>query len=54
MEPEVLRDYVVANGGKAVACDDVSTALKQAKGDSPLCVCGSLYLVGAVKRILHF
>lgn len=53
MQPEILRDYVEHKGGEATAYADVGQALIDARKSSLLCICGSLYLVGAVKRIFH-
>ena len=53
LDPEVLRDYVQSRGGEAVAYPDLDQALEDAARSNPVCVCGSLYLVGEVKRLLH-
>lgn len=52
MNPEKLVTYVQNKGYSAVAYDEVSQALADAKLTAPLCICGSLYLVGAIKRFL--
>lgn len=52
MRPEILRDYARSRGAEAVAVPDAAQALEEAKRTHPVCVCGSLYLVGEVKRFL--
>lgn len=53
MEPNTLVDYVISKGGQAVAYPELAQAMAEVDGVSPLCICGSLYLVGAVKRFLR-
>jgi dihydrofolate synthase/folylpolyglutamate synthase len=53
MQPEVLQKYVLSRGVEAVTCADPAQALDEAGRSFPVCVCGSLYLVGEVKRFLH-
>ncbi|NMB02284.1 MAG: bifunctional folylpolyglutamate synthase/dihydrofolate synthase [Firmicutes bacterium] len=53
MDPSILVDYVESQGYQAQACPNLTQALTLAQGDFPLCICGSLYLVGSVKRILR-
>lgn len=50
MEPELLVDYVRKKGGLATNYANIADALAEAAKTPPLCICGSLYLVGAVKR----
>lgn len=53
MEPEVMAGYVRARGGQASVCPDVASAFAEAEKSSPICLCGSLYLVGSAKRFLQ-
>lgn len=50
MDPEVLANYAREKGVNALSISRVSEALKEAEKTSPICICGSLYLVGTVKR----
>lgn len=53
MEPEIMADYVRARGGQASVCPDVASAFAEAEKSFPICLCGSLYLVGSAKRYLQ-
>jgi dihydrofolate synthase/folylpolyglutamate synthase len=53
MEPSRMADYVRGHGVEAVAFEDLAEAVQEAKGTPPLCICGSLYLIGSVKRFLR-
>ncbi|NLJ79960.1 MAG: bifunctional folylpolyglutamate synthase/dihydrofolate synthase [Firmicutes bacterium] len=53
MAPGILKKYAVGRGLAADSFPDLSSALKNALETAPVCVCGSLYLVGAVKRYLR-
>lgn len=52
-KPQLLAEYACGRGAVAIACDQPAVALKEALKTAPVCVCGSLYLVGSVKRILR-
>jgi len=52
MQPEILKAYVESRGVEASAFSSVVQALEEAQKTNPVCVCGSLYLVGEVKRVL--
>ncbi|MCK9524609.1 MAG: bifunctional folylpolyglutamate synthase/dihydrofolate synthase [Limnochordia bacterium] len=53
MQPRIMVDYVKSHGGVASGYENLSEALADATTTTPLCVCGSLYLIGSVKRIFH-
>lgn len=53
MDPKVLADYAQNHGLEAVVCEDVGQALKEASKTEPVCICGSLYLAGSIKRYLN-
>lgn len=53
MEPQLLVDYVVGKGGRAQGYSSLAEAMEDAWRASPLCICGSLYLVGSVKNYLR-
>ncbi|NMB21023.1 MAG: bifunctional folylpolyglutamate synthase/dihydrofolate synthase [Firmicutes bacterium] len=53
MQPAVMVDYVRSQGVEAVGYDSLSEALEDAVQTAPLCICGSLYLIGSVKRIFR-
>jgi len=53
MDPEILREHARSRGTEAIAQSDAAQALAEAQGSGPVCVCGSLYLVGEIKRYLH-
>lgn len=53
MEPERLVQYGKSRGMRAVGYDSALDALQDALETAPVCVCGSLYLVGTVKRYLR-
>ncbi len=52
-EPRLLADYAGERGAAAGAYDRAADALREALRTPPVCVCGSLYLVGSIKRILR-
>lgn len=52
-DPQVLKSYALKKGVPAEACPQAAAALKRALQGGPVCVCGSLYLVGTIKRILR-
>ena len=52
-EPDVMVDYVERRGGSALSFEQLPEAMDEAMQTPPLCVCGSLYLVGSVKRVLR-
>lgn len=52
MDPEILTEYALSRGVEAVSCSDAAQALAEAGKTYPVCVCGSLYLVGEIKRYL--
>ncbi len=51
--PQLLAEYARGRGLAASASGDPGAALKEALKTAPVCVCGSLYLVGSIKRILR-
>lgn len=53
MEPGIMVDYVRSHGGVAVGYPRLPEAMADFRGEHPVCICGSLYLVGSVKRFLH-
>lgn len=53
MDPERLQEYAASRGLEALAYPDADQALAAAGSSDPVCVCGSLYLVGEIKRYLH-
>ncbi len=53
MEPGIMVDYVHGRGGEAVGYPSLPHAFADVQADDPVCVCGSLYLVGSVKRFLR-
>lgn len=53
MDPGILVDYVQSKGVQAVGYPRLAQAMAEAKKTLPLCICGSLYLVGTVKRFLR-
>ncbi|NLL47864.1 MAG: bifunctional folylpolyglutamate synthase/dihydrofolate synthase, partial [Firmicutes bacterium] len=53
MEPDVMVDYVRRRGGVAIGYENLSEAIEDATQTTPLCICGSLYLIGSVKRIFR-
>ena len=53
MEPRVMADYAEQAGVAAAACEELPEAVAEAVKTPPLCICGSLYLVGSVKRVLR-
>lgn len=53
MDPEIMAAYVKGKGAGAEVILDVGLALGEASKTSPVCVCGSLYLAGSIKRYLH-
>jgi dihydrofolate synthase/folylpolyglutamate synthase len=50
MDPRLLASYAQGHGVDAVAYGDIGHALQDAYRTAPICICGSLYLAGAVKR----
>lgn len=50
MEPEIMVDYVQRRGHSALGYHNLDQAICDAKKTPPLCICGSLYLIGSVKR----
>jgi dihydrofolate synthase/folylpolyglutamate synthase len=53
MEPQIMVDYVQSKGGIALGYQDLAQALHEAEQTPPLCICGSLYLIGSVKRFFR-
>lgn len=53
MDPEVLANYVREKGGVAQSMPNVGEAVAEAMKSPPICICGSLYLVGGVKRFFR-
>lgn len=53
MEPEIMVDYVQSRGVSARAFHDLAEAVAEAKQTPPLCICGSLYLIGSIKRFFR-
>ena len=56
MTSQNLADYLHSLGLEATACatdqEGLDTALKLAGEDDVICVCGSLYMIGAVRHLL--
>lgn len=52
MPPERMAAYVRERGAEAEICLPAVDALRAALAAPPICVCGSLYLVGTIKRDL--
>ena len=50
MEPSIMVDYVRSRGLAASGYEELSDAILEAKKTPPLCICGSLYLIGSGKR----
>lgn len=50
MDPDIMVDYVQSQGVSATGFHDLAEAVAEAKKSSPLCICGSLYLIGSIKR----
>ncbi|HHY10972.1 MAG TPA: bifunctional folylpolyglutamate synthase/dihydrofolate synthase [Firmicutes bacterium] len=53
LEPAKLVSYAAAQGLAAVGITEAAAALEEALKSPPVCVCGSLYLVGNIKRYLR-
>lgn len=53
MEPSIMVNYVKGHGVDAVGFPKLADAMEEAQRTFPLCICGSLYLVGSVKRFLR-
>jgi len=52
MPPEKMAAYVQTRGVKGEVCLPAAAALRSALLTPPVCVCGSLYLIGTIKRDL--
>ncbi|MFY9493930.1 MAG: folylpolyglutamate synthase/dihydrofolate synthase family protein [Limnochordia bacterium] len=52
-DPAIMVEYAQKRGVKAVGYYEAADALKMALQSPPVCICGSLYLVGTIKRILR-
>lgn len=53
MDPSIMADYARTQGVEAEVVLDIGQAVKEASQTAPVCICGSLYLAGSVKRYLH-
>ena len=53
MDPKLLVTYAQSHGVEAAAYSAIGQALQDAYATAPVCICGSLYLAGTVRRFLH-
>lgn len=52
-DPGLLKEYARERGAVAIDRNQPAQALREALEGPPVCVCGSLYLVGTIKRVLR-